>query len=64
MNKQVELIKAEIERLIRYLGEQRDINLEELLSFINSLPEEPSKDLKEEFASLCPKCGELIITKE
>lgn len=45
MNKQVEQIKAEIERLIRYLGEQRDINLEELLSFINSLPEEPVSGL-------------------
>ena len=40
-----ELIKAEIERLIRDLGEQRDINLEELLDYINSLPEEPVSNM-------------------
>ena len=41
-------ILAEIERLINDLGEQRDINLEDLRDFINSLPEEPvSEDLEE-----------------
>ena len=43
-----EKILAEIERLINDLGEQRDINLEDLRDFINSLPEEPvSEDLEE-----------------
>lgn len=42
-----EKILAEIERLINELGEQRDINLEDLRDFINSLPEETiSKDLE------------------
>ena len=42
-----EKILAETERLINDLGEQRDINLEDLRDFINSLPEEPvSKDLQ------------------
>ena len=36
-----EKILAETERLINDLGEQRDINLEDLRDFINSLPEEP-----------------------
>lgn len=44
-----EKILAEIERLINELGEQRDVNLEDLRDFINSLPEEPvSEGLEEE----------------
>ncbi len=41
-----EKIRKEIERLIRYLGEQRDVNLEDLCDFIDSLPE-VSEDLEE-----------------
>lgn len=43
-------ILAEIERLITDLGEQRDVLLEELKDFINSLPEEPVSDDLEESA--------------
>ena len=48
MTDKVSLIRTEIERLMADLGEQRDVLLEELLEFINSLPEEPvSEDLEE-----------------
>lgn len=40
-----EKIKTEIERLIDDLGEQRDINLEDLRDFINSLPEEQERSI-------------------
>ena len=48
MTDKVKLIKSEIERLIGDLGEQRDVLLEELIDFINSLPEKPViEDLEE-----------------
>ena len=46
-----EKILAEIERLINELGEQRDVNLEDLRDFINSLPEEPVSEGLEEAAN-------------
>lgn len=53
MDNRIEKIRAEIERLIADLGEQRDVLLEELLEFINSLPEEPvSEDLEEEIIKI------------
>ena len=42
-------IRREIERLIDDLGEQIDVYLEDLLAFVDSLPEEkPSEDLERE----------------
>ena len=49
-----EKILAEIERLINEFGEQRDVNLEDLRDFINSLPEEPvSEDLENAADKYC-----------
>lgn len=42
----IEKIKAEIEWRIDSLGEQRDVNLEELLDFINTLEQEPTPKIK------------------
>lgn len=47
-----EKIRAEVERLITDLGEQRDVLLEELLEFIDSLPEEPHQELYNKLSNL------------
>ena len=40
-------IRAVVQRLRRELGEQRDVNLDELIAYIDSMPEEHNGDLEE-----------------
>lgn len=56
-------IRAEVQRLRRELGEQRDVNLDELIAYIDSMPEETaSEDLVEELDNFLkdPVFGKLI----
>lgn len=57
-------IRAEVQRLRRELGEQRDVNLDELIAYIDSMPENLADgvnvDVLRQCAEMLRICGVII----